>query len=216
MNRDLKDMRINYVSDELDVSNVDPNPLNQFTHWLDEVLRSDEIEPNGMTLATVDENGHPSARTVLLKETNTNGFVFFTNYTSKKGKQIGRTGQGSILFWWKVLFRQVRIDGTIEKIPYEDSNAYFKTRPIESQIGANISPQSKVIESREVLENAFLELAQKVKNGEAELKMPEHWGGYILKPTLFEFWQGRESRLHDRIQYSLQADGSWKIERLAP
>lgn len=216
MNRDLKDMRINYVADELDVSNVDPNPLNQFTHWLDEVLRSDEIEPNGMTLATVDENGHPSARTVLLKETNSNGFVFFTNYASKKGKQIARTGQGSILFWWKVLFRQVRIDGSVEKISHEESNAYFKTRPIESQIGANISPQSKVIESREVLEMAFLDLAQKVKNGEAELKMPEHWGGYILKPTLFEFWQGRESRLHDRIQYTLQTDGSWKIERLAP
>jgi pyridoxamine 5'-phosphate oxidase len=216
MNRDLTEMRINYSSEPFGVSNADPNPMNQFTHWLDEALNSEEIEPNGMTLATVDEQGHPSARIVLLKETNPRGLVFFTNYESKKGAQIERTAQGSILFWWKVLFRQVRIEGTIEKIAPEESDAYFKSRPIESQIGASISQQSKVIESRDVLELAFLEKAQKVMQGKEELKRPNNWGGYILKPTLFEFWQGRESRLHDRIQYSLMVDGGWKVERLAP
>lgn len=215
MNRDLKDMRVNYSSEPLDVSNVDPNPLNQFTHWLDDALRSDEIEPNGMTLATVDESGRPSVRTVLLKETNPNGLVFFTNYSSRKGQHLEINQHASLVFWWKVLFRQVRIEGKIEKISRQESYDYFKSRPLESQIGASISPQSKSIPNREYLMMAFAELFAKVKGG-LDLPLPDNWGGYVLKPTLFEFWQGRESRLHDRIQYSLQTDGSWKMERLAP
>lgn len=216
MNRDLKGLRINYKSNALDEVGAMKNPMEQFVAWLDEALHSDEIEPNGMTLSSVDEEGNPSSRIVLLKETTKSGFIFFTNYESKKGKEIEMNPKGAILFWWKMLFRQVRVEGIIEKISAEESFLYFKSRPVESQIGATISPQSKVIKGREVLEEAFINLEQKVKSENLDLGLPNNWGGYILKPTLFEFWQGRESRLHDRVQYSMDSIGNWKLERLAP
>jgi len=167
-----------------------------------------------MTLATADKNGTPSARIVLLKGYDARGFIFFTNYNSAKGNELAENPKASLLFFWKELERQVRIDGTVEKISAIESDIYFKSRPIGSQIGAWASPQSTVIKNRQVIEENFLKYEEQF--GNQNIPRPEHWGGYLVKPNKIEFWQGRSSRLHDRIQYTFQTDGNWKRERVAP
>lgn len=171
-------------------------------------------ELNAMTLATASADGVPSARTVLLKDFSDEGFVFFTNYESYKGRQLAENPRASLLFFWKELERQVRIVGVVQKVSEEESDNYFRSRPVLSQIGAIVSPQSTVIESRDWLEERYNQLQQQLAPD--AIQRPAHWGGYIVKPVRIEFWQGRPSRLHDRIEYSLQEDGTWKIERLAP
>ncbi len=210
----LADLRQDYRLQSLDIADVAADPMEQFKKWFEEALKSELLEPNAMTLATVSEEGKPSARIVLLKEINPTGFVFFTNYNSRKGEQIDANPYAALCFCWLELQRQIRIEGTIEKIDAAASDAYFHSRPIGSQIGAWASPQSDVIKSRTVLEEreAFY---KKQFDTEGVLQRPAHWGGYILKPTLIEFWQGRSSRLHDRIMYILD-EGEWITGRLAP
>ncbi len=213
MNRDIKDMRQRYELAELNEKEMDKNPFDQFKIWFKTALDSDEIEPNGMSLATADKLGNLSCRTVLLKEIMEEGYVFYTNYDSKKGIQIQENDKAAVLFWWKMLQRQVRIEGCVSKISKERSLKYFQSRPKGSQIGATISPQSKGVR-RDELKKAY-NTVEEMYNKQDKLPLPENWGGYILKPNLFEFWQGRPSRLHDRIQYKLEAN-EWLIERLAP
>ena len=207
----LADIRRDFKLAELDESSVDDNPFKQFEKWFSEVLNSDITDPTAMSLATVDSEGRPNLRVVLLKEINETGLVFFTNYNSAKGTELRGNNQGCINFYWAELERQVRIQGEITKISAEDSDEYFYSRPIESQIGGIASQQSKVLEDREDLVARINE----IKNSGKEIKRPDNWGGYVLIPTYFEFWQGRASRLHDRIAFSLE-NGTWKIERLNP
>jgi pyridoxamine 5'-phosphate oxidase len=197
----------------LSEDDVNKNPINQFADWWDEAIDSNIEEANAMTLATVNEQGYPSARIVLLKDFNEYGFVFFTNYESRKGKSLLNNPKAAVVFFWKELERQVRIEGIVEKISEEESTAYFTSRPIESKIGAWASPQSKSIESRTFLEERFKNYEQQFSNH--DIPKPPHWGGYIVKPSRIEFWQGRPGRLHDRIEYNKNNEG-WTIERLAP
>ena len=210
----ISGLRKEYQLQTLNETDVHSNAIKQFDKWWGEAVLSEIVELNAMTLATATSNGLPSARIVLLKDYDENGFVFFTNYHSHKGMELDENPFASLVFFWKELERQVRIDGTVEKIPAAESDAYFNSRPPESRIGAWASPQSQVINSRQVIEENLTEL-QKSFAGK-EIDRPAHWGGYIVKPTLIEFWQGRPGRLHDRIQYSAMADATWKIERLAP
>jgi len=209
---DLKNMRLSYEQDQLLESSINENPFRQFKIWFDRVVESKIIEPNAMTLATVSKRGSPSARIVLLKEFNETGFTFFTNYLSRKGKDLSENPNAAILFWWKEFERQVRIEGKIEKISKEESEKYFSVRPLKSRYGALSSNQSDIVENREVLEKRFAELGTRFGENPP---MPENWGGYKLVPNKFEFWQGRESRLHDRIVYE-KVDEDWKIYRLQP
>jgi pyridoxamine 5'-phosphate oxidase len=192
---------------------VEINPIAQFQKWWEQAIESKIEEVNAMTLATVNSFGFPSARIVLLKGYNENGFIFFTNYESRKGNELEVNPNASIVFFWKELERQIRIEGFVSKLSEKESTDYFKSRPIESQIGAWASPQSSVIVSRELLENNFTALELKYAN--QEIPKPPHWGGYILNPVQLEFWQGRPGRLHDRIEYG-KVDGDWIIKRLAP
>ncbi len=209
----IADIRTDYKLKSLDEKDVAPDAINQFTNWWNEALDSSIDEVNAMTLATASKEGMPSARIVLLKGYTESGFVFFTNYNSKKGKDIAENNHATLLFFWKKLERQVNISGIIEKISDEESDAYFYSRPLGSRIGAWSSPQSKVIDDRQVLEdNAAKYTEQFGKN----VPRPPYWGGYIVKPQRIEFWQGRPSRLHDRILYTLTDKGTWQIERLAP
>lgn len=201
--------RKTYTKAELTEDTIVSNPIDQFRVWYQEALDSEILEANVMTLATATKEGKPSARIVLLKEFNSNGFVFYTNYSSRKGEEIEQNPQVELLFFWDVLERQVRIEGRIEKLPKEISEEYFYSRPIESQMGAMVSEQSKVIASRFVLEEKLQALKKE------EIKMPYNWGGYLVVPFRIEFWQGRPSRLHDRIVYT-QIQDAWKIERLSP
>ena len=214
MSRSIADIRKDYMLHSLSEKDVAPNPIDQFTRWWDDALNSEIDEVNAMTLATVTAEGFPSARIVLLKGYTEDGFVFFTNYESHKGKELAQNPRACLVFFWKVLERQVRIEGNVEKISAEESESYFQSRPIGSRIGAWASPQSTVISGREVIENNVVELEKKYAN--TPIPRPEHWGGYIVKPVNIEFWQGRSSRLHDRILYTAQKDLLWKIERLAP
>lgn len=207
----LHDMRADYMAGDFSESNAYPSPMQQFALWFEEALQNGIPEANAMVLSTVSEGGKPSSRVVLLKEFTETGFVFFTNYNSRKGHEIASNPYASLNFWWGPLERQIRINGKLEKISAEDSDTYFYSRPIGSQVGAMISPQSQVISSREWLEQQFI--AQQLKG---ELQRPQHWGGYILVPEEFEFWQGRSNRLHDRLSYILAADNTWQIRRLAP
>ena len=209
---DLKNMRLSYEQDQLLESSINGNPFRQFKIWFDRVVESKIIEPNAMTLATVSKSGSPSARIVLLKEFNETGFTFFTNYLSRKGKDLSENPNAAILFWWKEFERQVRIEGKIEKISKEESEKYFSVRPLKSRYGALSSNQSDIVENREVLEKRFAELGTRFGENPP---MPENWGGYKLVPNKFEFWQGRESRLHDRIVYE-KINNDWKIYRLQP
>jgi pyridoxamine 5'-phosphate oxidase len=209
----IASIRKDYKLKTLSELEIDANPVKQFGSWWDEAISSHIDEVNAMTLATATLQGKPSARIVLLKGYDEQGFCFFTNYDSHKGAELAANPQSSLVFFWKELERQVRIEGIIEKLTSAENDAYFLSRPAGSRIGAWASPQSKVIKHSELDDN--------VKKYEKEFannptKRPDFWGGYRVKPQLIEFWQGRPSRLHDRIQYSLQANQQWKIERLAP
>ncbi|WP_114750180.1 pyridoxamine 5'-phosphate oxidase [Pleomorphovibrio marinus] len=210
---DLKGIRKEYSSKKLEINEVDKNPIAQFKLWLKEALESQVNEPNAMHLATVGTDGKPSGRVVLLKGVE-EGFDFFTNYQSQKSKELEHTPYASLTFFWPELERQVRVEGHVEKISKEESEAYFLSRPIESQIGAWSSPQSEEIPDREYLERIKREM--EIKFSKEPLEKPDHWGGFRLYPHRLEFWQGRPGRLHDRILFSKNTDGAWKIGRLAP
>jgi len=194
---------------------IDANPIRQFRIWLDEVRAGGVPEQDviSMTLGTASKDGQPSARIVLLKSFDDRGFVFYTNYDSRKGKELSDNPRACLLFYWPQLWRQVRIEGDIEKVSTAESEAYFQSRPLGSRLGAWASNQSEVVETREVLEARFADLEKRF--GE-DVPRPEHWGGYRLKPNSIEFWQGRDNRLHDRLLYRLEEDDSWSIERLGP
>jgi pyridoxamine 5'-phosphate oxidase len=209
----IQNLRQDYSAAELAEADVDKSPVVQFGKWFKDALDAQLHEPNVMTLATADLTGKPTARILLLKGFDEDGFVFFTNYASKKGEQLAENPQASMVFFWPELQRQVRIEGIVSKVSAEESTAYFHSRPAGSQIGAMASPQSTVIPNREVLEERVEEL--KAAYAEKEIPRPEHWGGYLLKPDHIEFWQGRPSRLHDRITYT-SLNGVWTINRLAP
>ncbi len=204
-----KDYKLRSLS-ELEVAN---NPFDQFTTWWNEAIASNIDEVNAMTLATADAIGRPSARIVLLKGMSENGFEFFTNYDSSKGKEMAVNDKVALVFFWKELERQIRIEGTVSKLSEGESDKYFFSRPMESRIGAWSSPQSSIIENRAVLDENVLQTKASFEG--KEITRPSFWGGYIVKPENIEFWQGRSSRLHDRIVYFLE-NSSWKIKRLAP
>lgn len=214
MTENIADIRKNYSQKKLTEKKADANPMKQFTKWWKQAADSKIDEVNAMTLATASQDGVPAARIVLLKGVNEKGFIFFTNYESFKGQQLTENPKACLVFFWKELERQVRITGLVEKISAAASDEYFHSRPVGSQLGAIASPQSRIIANREWLDLHFKKLKKQLKN--ETIQRPEHWGGYIVKPVIIEFWQGRPSRLHDRLQYSLQENGEWKIERLAP
>lgn len=199
---------------DLDEKTVDRDPLKLFRRWFDEAIASGSRLPDAMTLATATKEGKPSARMVLLKQVDDDGFVFYTNYNSRKARELDENPYAALVAYWVGLDRQVRVEGTVERESAAESDEYFRTRPRESQLGALASPQSEVIESREVLEQRFRDFEAMYRD--RSVARPAHWGGYRLKPNLIEFWQNRSGRLHDRILYELQADGSWSIKRLAP
>ena len=209
----IADIRKQYSHKQLSEEELAQDPITQFELWWNEAVSSAIDEVNAMTLATSSADGVPAARIVLLKGFNEQGFVFFTNYDSFKGRQLKENPKACLVFFWKELERQVRITGLVEKISESESDAYFYSRPLLSQIGASASPQSKVIPGREWLEQHFSELEARHSAG---ISRPGHWGGYRVKPVIVEFWQGRPNRLHDRLQYTLEDNGEWKIERLAP
>jgi len=209
----LRDIRTNYQKFELTEKNINKNPLNQLSLWLHEAIESKSPDPTAMVLSTVDEGGNPDSRVVLLKEIATEGLIFFTNFHSKKGKQIALKQHVSVVFFWSEFERQVRIKGIAEKISEKESQSYFKSRPLESQIGAWASPQSEIIENRQVLDDNYAHFKQHFELH--EIKKPPHWGGFLIRPEYFEFWQGRSNRLHDRIEFCL-SDHSWVTHRLAP
>ena len=211
---ELAALRRNYTRESLSETGVKADPFQQFEHWFREALDSQLPEPNAMTVASATRDGRPSARTMLLKGFDHQGFVFYTNYESRKGGELDENPRAALLFTWLELERQVRIEGTVERVSEEESQAYFQSRPRGSQIGAWASPQSRVVPGREVLETKVEELAETFKHDET-LPRPPYWGGYRVIPAAIEFWQGRENRLHDRIRYTHTGSG-WKIERLAP
>ena len=204
----------NKIPDVLDEKLIDPNPVSLFRLWLDQASAAGLPLPEAMTLATATPDGRPSARLVLLKRVDENGFVFFTNYQSAKARDLDNNPFAALVFFWPQLERQVRVEGKIQKTSVAESREYFQTRPRESQIGALASPQSAVISGRDVLEKRSAELEQLYR--ERPIECPANWGGYRLLPERIEFWKGRVGRLHDRILYERQANGSWTIKRLAP
>lgn len=202
-------------SPALNKSSVDPNPIRQFERWFADAKATGMSEQDAvsMTLATADKDGRPSARIVLMKSFEEQGFVFYTNYDSRKGQDLAENARACLLFYWSPLWRQVRIEGAVEKVSEAESEEYFHSRPLGSKLGAWASDQSQPVESREQLEKQFEESNSKFADN---VPRPPQWGGYRLRPDVIEFWQGRENRLHDRLQYTLQKDGGWLIERLAP
>jgi pyridoxamine 5'-phosphate oxidase len=209
---DLAQLRNDYALKTLDEREADRDPMKQFGVWMAEAILARVPEPTAMSLATADTRGRPSARIVLLKGVDPRGFVFFTNYDSRKGRELAQNPQAALTFLWKELERQVRIEGTVEKVTPDESRAYYATRPLGSRIGAWASPQSDAIESRAWLEKRWDELGKQY--GETP-PLPPNWGGYRVMPDYLEFWQGRRSRLHDRVAYT-RAERAWKIARLAP
>ena len=208
----LADLRKSYMKGSLSEEDVQANPIDQFNIWFDQARHAELSEPNAMTVASVDANGKPSARVVLIKEVTQAGFVFFTNYESRKGQALIANPHAALLFFWPELERQVRVEGSVEKLSDQESDDYFHSRPLDSRIGAWASPQSRVIKGRTELVTKAAEYALKFALNPPR---PPHWGGFRVKPEALEFWQGRPSRLHDRIQYIKEND-DWKIQRLAP
>lgn len=204
----------NHPDKTLDESNVDPNPIVLFNRWFDAAIASGSRLPDAMTLATASRDGKPSARMVLLKQADDEGFVFYTNYNSRKGRELEENPQAALVLYWVQLDRQIRVEGKVERATAAESDEYFSTRPRESQLGALASPQSEIVERRDILERRFRELEE--IHRDSEVTRPEHWGGYRLRPERIEFWQNRSGRLHDRIVYELQTDGGWAINRLGP
>ena len=213
MRPDIADLRKSYEQDELDEAHSAADPLQQFEQWLDQALKAELPEPNAMTLATVGADGRPSTRVVLIKGCDVRGIVWYTNYESRKGRELAAHPFAALQFHWVDLERVVRIEGRVEKVSDTESDAYYRSRPLDSRLGAWASPQSQVIASRAVLvANAAKYGAQFLLNP----PRPPHWGGFRLLPDRWEFWQGRKSRLHDRLRYTQQATGGWLRERLAP
>ncbi len=214
MDKNLYEYRKSYEKGELSKADVDSSPFQQFKKWFNEVEASKTVEEiNAMTVSTIGLDGFPRGRVVLLKEFGDDGFTFYTNYESEKGQAIAQNNKISISFFWPALQRQILIKGMVSKTSEENSEAYFNVRPRESQLGAAVSSQSSTIENREVLEQNLRDLKAKYEN--QEIPKPKNWGGYLVKPIEFEFWQGRKSRLHDRIRYT-NINGTWNIDRLAP
>ena len=213
MARDVADLRKEYTRAGLDGTDVAPDPTEQFRRWFDEALGAGLHEPNAMTVATATPEGRPSARVVLLKGFDGRGFVFYTNYEGRKGRELERNPRAALLFYWGELERQVRIEGTVSRVSEEESDAYYASRPRGSRLGAIASEQSRVVEGREVLEARIADLEAEYEG--REVPRPAFWGGYRVEPEAMEFWQGRENRLHDRILYRRDG-GGWKIERLQP
>lgn len=214
MREDIASIRKEYTQAVLDEESVLKNPFEQFEKWFQEALNSQITEPTAMILSTVDSNGQPFQRTVLLKTFNENGFVFYTNYESRKATHLKSNPKVSLLFPWYPLERQVAITGHVEKVSTKESLKYFLSRPHGSQLGAWVSNQSEVISSRSILEAKLAQMKQKFKEG--KIPLPDHWGGYRIIPDSIEFWQGRKSRLHDRIIFKIEANNAWNISRLAP
>ena len=215
MEKDLGNYRKSYEKEALEESKISGNPIQQFQTWFYEVEASETVdEANAMSISSIGLDGFPKTRVVLLKKYYEEGFVFYTNYNSEKGRAIAAHPEVCLSFFWPSMERQVIIKGLAEKLPAAVSDNYFDSRPLGSRLGAMVSPQSQVIDSRAVLEDSLKSLeAQAVED---QVKRPEHWGGYLVRPKSIEFWQGRPNRLHDRIRYSLEEDLNWKVERLAP
>ena len=208
----IADMRREYVRAGLSEAELERDPVGQFGKWFDEAVRSGLPLPNSMTLATATKSGRPAARAVLLKGFDARGFVFYTNYDSRKGRELAENPRAMLLFCWKELERQVRIEGAVERTSAAESDEYFATRPLGARLSAAVSPQSEAVTGRELLETKLAEAAKRYRSGPPR---PPHWGGYRVVPESFEFWQGRQDRLHDRLCYARAAAG-WRIERLAP
>jgi pyridoxamine 5'-phosphate oxidase len=209
----ISELRTEYSRASLNETDIDPDPVQQFSKWFAEALNAEVPEANAMSLATVDRNGRPSSRIVLIKDFGPDGFTWFTNYASRKGHDLQARPYAALLFYWIALERQVRIEGRVERLPEAASDAYFHSRPLASRIGALASAQSVAVADRATLEAQYAQAAQQY---DEHPPRPGHWGGYRLIPDAFEFWQGRPSRLHDRIHYAQQADGSWLRQRLQP
>jgi pyridoxamine 5'-phosphate oxidase len=211
----VKDLRRDYARQTLLESNIDTNPFLQFQHWFAQAVNAQVIEPNAMTLATIATDGKPAARIVLLKDFDERGFVFYSNFQSRKGQELAQTPEAALVFWWGELERQVRIEGSITFVSETEADAYFQSRPRGSQLGAWVSNQSQAIADRSVLEVRLEALEQEYRD--RAIPRPPHWGGYRLAPTYFEFWQGRSNRLHDRLCYRhTTAFSTWQVERLSP
>jgi pyridoxamine 5'-phosphate oxidase len=210
----LADLRRDYSRASLSESEVDPDPVRQFLQWFDEARTAEVLEPTAMTLATATPDGRPSARLVLLKGVDEQGFVFYTDYRSRKGEELSANPIAALVFYWPEIDRQVRITGSVVRVSREESEAYFRTRPIGSRFGAWTSHQSAVIPSRAALEQRLQEVMERF--GDGDVPLPEYWGGFRVAPEVVEFWQGRPNRLHDRLRYTRRSDGVWIVERLSP